>query len=118
MIDTKPFIKLFKTPLGYYCYDVNTFSMLKITKELYKRLSEKNEFDDKEIKLVIDKLKDKGYLSANRPSIIEHPYSNILSEYLSDNVRKITLQITQNCNLACKYCAYANPIEGNVIAGI
>lgn len=112
MENTKPFIKLFKTPLGFYCYDVNTFSMLRITKEMYEMLSGiTKDYKDETLER-IQNLANKGYLSKHRPKVIKHSYIDVLDEYLAHNIRKITLQVTQNCNLACRYCAYANPIEG------
>lgn len=112
MVNTSPFIKLFKTPLGYYCYDVNTFSMLRITEGMYKFLNENNEFQDEDTKSRVKKLEKSGYLSSHKVKEIIHPYADLIEVYLAHNVRKITLQITQNCNLACKYCAYANDTDG------
>lgn len=112
MINTKPFIKLFKTPLGFYCYDVNSLSILRISGEVYKALAAEQENIPKQIENEIIGLKEKGYLLNHRPKEIKHPYTDILESYFDSNIKKITLQITQNCNLSCKYCAYANPIEG------
>lgn len=113
MENTKPFIKLFKTPIGFYCYDVNTFSMLRITEGMYEILNGNDEYDKEDARNRINKLKEKGYLSNHRPKEMKHPYTDYLQSYLSHSIRKITLQITQNCNLSCRYCAYANPIEGH-----
>lgn len=32
---SKPFIHLFTTPFGYYCYDVNTGRIIEIDEEIY-----------------------------------------------------------------------------------
>ena len=106
-----PFIKLFRTPIGYYFYDVNTFSLLHINKGMYDILNGHTVADKIHVKS-IERLLQKGYLSNHRPQKIEHPYTNILEDYFKGNIRKVTLQITQSCNLTCRYCTYANPIEG------
>lgn len=112
LTNKKSFIKLFSTPLGYYCYDVNTSSMLNITGESYNILSGNSTENSIEDFDEIIKYKNNGYLLEDRPDIIEHPYTKLIDGYLKSNVRKVTLQITQNCNLKCKYCNYAYPING------
>ena len=56
----------------------------------------------------IVRLKKRGYLKANNDNIIvEHSALNTVSEYMNGNIRQLILQVTQNCNLRCKYCVYS-----------
>jgi uncharacterized protein len=54
-------------------------------------------------------LKKLGYLK-NESVVekIEHPYTRNIDVFLDRKIEKITLQLTQNCNLRCKYCVYSN----------
>ena len=52
--------------------------------------------------------KEKGYLSSKRVLQIEHPETNYVEYYLERHINQIVLQLTQNCNLRCSYCAYSN----------
>ena len=48
-----------------------------------------------------------GYLSSANVKQIEHPLSNLSEHLLARGLEKMTLQVTQNCNLRCKYCIYS-----------
>ena len=109
-----PFIHLFKTLSGHYFYDVNKNNSVKVSEELFNYLS--NNKNGCIPALVIDeikKLKGEGYLSDNRVKRIEHPKTPFISSYIDRMVGKITLQVTQNCNLRCNYCAYTANTGGN-----
>jgi len=55
----------------------------------------------------INILKENGYLAeSSRVKNIRHPYTGYLEQFLERKLSKITLQVTQSCNLACKYCSY------------
>lgn len=98
-------IRLFKMPIGYYCYDVNTNSIIKVSEKLFNSLMN-NELNA-EVKYELDQLKQNGFLKEKRPTKIEHPYLNNLKYYLSNKLDKITLQVTQKCNFRCSYCIYS-----------
>ena len=115
MIKEKPFIHLFNTPKGYYIFDVNTNAILKIKKEAYELLKKvtfcqgfsddlyKSYCEDKTIK----NLRENGFLSSKKVKEVIHPYDRVLEYYMSRNLKMITLQVTQQCNLRCEYCAYS-----------
>ncbi|EJO5348229.1 Cys-rich peptide radical SAM maturase CcpM [Clostridium botulinum] len=116
MLSDKPFIHLFKTMNNYYIFDVNKSRILKTDELTFKVLSnelnEKKEFiiseSEKEKALKsINKLRLAGFLSSNRPKQIVHPADDLLEDRLKSMVERITLQITQECNLRCKYCVYS-----------
>lgn len=40
--------------------------------------------------------------------------SDLLSSYLTSKLQSICLQVTQDCNLRCKYCAYSENYKNRV----
>jgi len=107
-----PFIHLVKSPLSHYFYEVNRNEIVSIEENVYKALRailrEDTEitFDEK-TEAAIQSLRVNGYLSDYRPKEIEHPATPLLSYYLTHKVRKMILQVTQNCNFRCTYCVYS-----------
>lgn len=45
---------------------------------------------------------------------IEYPQGTNLEEILNNCMRIMTLQVTQNCNLRCKYCVYSGSYSNRV----
>ncbi|TYQ15068.1 UNVERIFIED_CONTAM: uncharacterized protein Cloal_1474 [Acetivibrio alkalicellulosi] len=117
MNNERPFIHLFYTKGGYYIFDVNTNAIIKVEKKEYNLLEDllnkntllNNDFIYEEYKenAKIISLKEKGYLSSKKTKEIIHPISDILEYYLSSKIKMIILQVTQQCNLRCEYCAYS-----------
>lgn len=103
----RPFIKLLESPLNKYFYDVNKNQLVKISDPVYDYLkSGKSEPDDGNVAAEIDKLKKKGFLSANRVKRMVHAETEKLPFHLEKNIAQITLQVTQKCNFRCSYCPY------------
>ncbi|MUG23705.1 Cys-rich peptide radical SAM maturase CcpM [Paenibacillus macerans] len=113
----KPFIFLFETPNGHYIYDVNTNAILETDISTYNVLQEmatgadtssglETLAEDDECYGVNRMLKD-GFLSANRIKEVVHPSTVLLPTILENKISKITLQVTQQCNLRCNYCTYS-----------
>ncbi|WDV45029.1 Cys-rich peptide radical SAM maturase CcpM [Clostridiaceae bacterium M8S5] len=113
MKESKPFIHLFKTPSGYYIFDVNTNSIIKTKKEVYGALEKimrdkpLDTIKDETLE-IINSLKEKKYLSSNKVKELEHPLTQYVESRIYNKMKKITLQLTQNCNLRCSYCIYAD----------
>jgi uncharacterized protein len=107
----KAFIHLFRTPGGYYVYDVNTNVILKTEKEDYEYLSEQQKGTIQSKNSVknswVEEAKKRGFLSSKKIKEIIHPSNDLLEYYLSNKVEMIILQVTQQCNLRCEYCAYS-----------
>lgn len=111
----KPFIHLFETQGGQYILDVNTNVIIRIESEEYKLLKDLlnndlyNEkiYADYEKNKTLRRLREKGFLSSKRVKDVIHPTSYILENYLQNKLKMIILQITQQCNLRCEYCAYS-----------
>lgn len=101
-------IKTFKTINGNYVYDRETNSILSVNLKDYEmlvRLEQNNIYDsDKEI---LEKYWEQGFLKPTKLERIEHPATSRLKFYLQNRIEQITLQVTQNCNLRCAYCAYS-----------
>lgn len=55
----------------------------------------------------IQELIEQGFFSDSPVEKIVHPYEKYLPLILSRTLNHITLQVTQNCNLRCKYCIYS-----------
>ncbi len=103
MNNTKePFIHMFETHGGKYFYDVNKNSIVTLSEELSAALRNKD-MEHSEVKA----LKEKGFLSDNRVSTIVHPEDEVLESHMSNKISMLTLQVTQACNLRCRYCPYS-----------
>ncbi|RCX12217.1 uncharacterized protein DFR58_12327 [Anaerobacterium chartisolvens] len=113
MIDM-PFIRLFKTVGSCYVFDVNTTSIIRIEAELYKALKGLNEgrigwaqIDDG-LMVKLQKLLMQGFFKpCNLNTEIKHSAADQIEEYMENNIHQLILQVTQNCNLRCKYCVYS-----------
>ena len=57
----KPFIHLFKTTKGQYCYDVNKDEIIQFPDDVYMYLAGKGEKTDY-VKTYIEQLYERGYL--------------------------------------------------------
>lgn len=104
-----PFVKLFQTIDHYYFFDVNTNSIIRINEIVFHKI-EKLIDGHVELEQDVDiiKLKNRGYLRCNNEEIaIKHSALDTVEEYMNGNLRQLILQVTQNCNLRCRYCVYS-----------
>jgi len=114
----KPFIKLFKTPNSKYFLVVNKNEFVEVSDESYDYLSYILENEDsldnlKQMPNELLEIQSMGYLSVESAvREVRHAYTDVLDVFLSRKMSKITLQLTQDCNLRCKYCVYSD--EDNV----
>jgi len=102
-------IKPFETPGGNYVYDRETNAILRVNRdefESFVRISEKQSTED-DLK-VLKRFQDKGYCKESKLKTIKHPEDDVLEFYLDNQIEKITLQVTQDCNLRCSYCTYTD----------
>ena len=109
MNDKIPFIKLFRTLDNFYFFDVNSNSIVRINEAVSHKIEDLiagNDILNQDMDIA--RLKKRGYLKANNENIIvEHSALNTVGEYMNGNLRQLILQVTQNCNLRCKYCVYS-----------
>lgn len=107
MLDSKPFIYPFCTAGGCYVYDVNKNRIIRVSIETYLYLSgERNDLTPI-AEHEINKMRIEGFLSDKKLKKIIHPASKNLEYILDCALQKITLQVTQQCNLRCEYCIYS-----------
>lgn len=104
----KVIIKCFRTPIQKYFYDRYTDSIIATTDieyEILKKVERNQELPKNSLKL--KRLLENGLLHETIVEKIEHPESDKIS-YLSEHrLKDLILQVTQQCNLRCKYCAYS-----------
>lgn len=123
-----PFIKRFKSDDNYYIYDVNTNRILRVSPTVYKivphiwtykedRIRDifKNDFINKDIdecfNLIKNLLHEYRVFSPCKPkfrgsrTIIG---GDQLRQYFEKkNIEQMCLEVTQQCNLRCKYCIHS-----------
>jgi uncharacterized protein len=118
---SKPFIHLFRTIGDYYIFDVNTTAILKIEKEVFHYLEnllgdngKQKNLTDAEIQKAnnwVKKAQEEGFLSSKRIKQITHYGDPYLEGLLDQYMENLILQVTQACNLRCKYCPYSGTYE-------
>ncbi len=102
--------KAYETYNGKYVYDRSTNQIIAINDDDYTALSKHDE-NNTEFIYTINKLRKAGLMVDNTIEIIEHPESSFLEYHINHKTEKITLQMTQNCNLRCSYCTYSGNYE-------
>lgn len=101
-------IHLFETYRHFYLYDVNSNMVVEIGKILYDKLKQGIYDSD------IDKLRKRGLLLERKKFEMRHPFDEQLESVLDRNLKSMTLQVTKNCNLRCKYCVYSGSYSNRV----
>lgn len=104
----KIIIKCFKTLKNYYFYDRYTNSVVKVDPVEYSILEEIEKegiIPYNEIRL--KRLTDNGLLNHRRTIEIKHTATDDIEYYSTNKVQQLILQVTQQCNLRCEYCAYS-----------
>jgi uncharacterized protein len=118
MTNLKPFVHLFKTLGNKYIFDVNTNAILKVDDDVCRYLENfiaemeepVNSLTDIEVQKAqawIRNAQQQGFLSTKRAKQVRHYNDPYLEGQLSLYMGNLILQVTQACNLRCKYCAYS-----------
>lgn len=102
---------LFKAAGRYYIYDVPRNIILSVSKDVFtllkdvqmQRVSMKMAKENR----IVTELLAEGYLSDRTVEEIRHPATDYLEQILESSLHMLILQVTQNCNLRCKYCVYS-----------
>lgn len=101
-------IKTFRTPFGCYVYDRSSNTIIRVEEEEYQTfLDLERGKEDEHVQHLIQKYQAYGVCRENTLKEIVHPDTTALQYHLEHRIQKITLQLTQNCNLRCDYCAYS-----------
>lgn len=104
----KIIFRCFKTPKNNYVFDRHTNSVFSVTDSEYVVFQ--NLLEGKissETWTVVRKYQKYGLLQSNCVKEIKHPSYDWLEYYADHLVESLTLQVTQQCNLRCAYCAYS-----------
>lgn len=98
----------FKLPIGYRLYDREQNKVVPLNQEEYESLERiqagRATQEDGEL---LERFREKGFCQESELCEIEHPATPTLEAALQTQLRQIVLQVTQNCNLRCSYCAYS-----------
>lgn len=97
-----------------YMFDANTNVIINLKEDLYFELEKYMQSGYKEITPAIEKLRDRGYLKDRADFEMVHPMDSTLEYSLERCIGTIALQVTQGCNLRCKYCAYSGSYDNRV----
>ena len=115
--------KTFQTKNNYYFLDAGTGKVAQIRKSVYDILTTLLESDDvtellqlsmdsneliQGIEEIQEAIKTEHILSANKVETLTGEAVTDLDEALDHRVQNVTLEVTEKCNLRCKYCIY-NP---------
>jgi uncharacterized protein len=122
----KPFIHLFKTKKNNYVYDVNSNDILKINDTVFDFLHlyqsglkiedvkeiMNEEHSEEEIENIYQNIKkshdSKMLFSSNRPDkIAMFCCKDGSQEYYDKYINQLTLEVTQRCNMSCRYCTFS-----------
>lgn len=112
-----PLLTLLNCKSGKYLYDANTNTILKVENVVFEKLKElekigyknfikKNNSEEPVIKTII-RMYGEGFLHPSNIEKLKHPVSDYIHDYLQNGINGLILQVTQNCNLKCRYCSFA-----------
>lgn len=118
----KPFIHKYKTKNALYIYDINSNKILKVTPIIYNIVDDigvlaqdnivdkwKKSYPKNEIMEALNLIRDyqeRGFFQKNKllklsPPLCEECLDGLL------NFQQLILNVTERCNLRCKYCLYS-----------
>lgn len=107
-MDKEYIFKCIKTKRNGYIYDRHTNSIFEVKDNEFDEFVriQKGEINPINSKIFL-KYNSQGLLQKNVVEEIKHPSTDYL-EYLANNhLDYLDLQVTQQCNLRCAYCAYS-----------
>lgn len=102
----QPLGLLFKEIGKNYYYDTITNRIVAIDDKTFLDIDKCLKGEGKMTKN-IEYMISKGMISTTTISNIYHPMTDYLECLLNNYVSSITLQVTQNCNMRCRYCSYS-----------
>lgn len=125
MLEKRPFIKKFQVGDSSYIYDVNTNRIFLVDAVVFDLVSHiyslsraqicekyKNKYSGEEVDRALSEIlaiaKQVGAFRPARPLSFSHQPGDQIQEALSHFVNSITLEVTEACNLRCKYCIYSD----------
>lgn len=108
--------RAFKTYGGKYIYDRHSDAVIAVDDREFTEFCrvERGEVQPSDSS-VIQKYQRQGLFLPNIVKKIEHPQTEILEHNAGHKLHQLILQVTQQCNLRCEYCAYSGIYEGSRI---
>lgn len=103
-----------KTPGGFYIYDRSVNTIFSVSENEYQELVEVRRANTFSNSPVVKRYRERGLLQDNNVFIIRHPSTDALSHYCENRLSNMVLQVTQQCNLRCSYCAYSGEYYNRV----
>ena len=116
----------FKTESRNYIYDTWTNAILEVDRNIYKLLPEIISDGKKEettypedLAYAISEIKQmrkEGYLKLELPEVETFPEDSLekaMQSTLSSGPRQVILNITERCNLRCRYCSFSGAYPAN-----
>lgn len=111
-----PIIKPFIVDNSFYIYDTYYNHIVKVNSNQYKEICDllkvgvyeyrKMRKDTKGYNEIIEML-NKGYFRAAWIKEIMHPENDIVVYLLNRAINRLTLQVTHDCNMCCRYCNFS-----------
>ena len=103
-----PLIYTFNVFDNFYVFDANANSILKFEKEQWEIVKEIEQGIISEVgqSMICDLQKNNYFVTPNIREI-KHPETDVSDYHLNRKIAKLTLQVTQRCNLRCSYCSYS-----------
>lgn len=95
----------------FFMYDANKNKILQLSSEAFKEINEYLRLPNYSSNLILS-LKRKGFLLESNINKVEHFFSPFVKQLLDGHVSTLILQVTQNCNFACRYCTYVDNNNG------
>ena len=114
--------KLFQTSNNNYFYDMGTGKIFQLSEPTYRLLDKIFDEDDYEIAInslamsdidilkssaeIVDAVNNENILKAPEIKEFRGPHNEALEYYLCNQMSQLTLEVTEACNLRCRYCIY------------
>ncbi len=109
-----PLIHSFRTKENYYLYDAPSNEIIRTDSLTYKVFNKEININKINYKGIIRRIKllerllEKGIFSISKFDCMGFQLdTNAIKENLKNKIQEITLNVTEDCNFRCKYCAYS-----------
>lgn len=107
-------LRTFQTYRNQYVYDRHTNSIFAVSFVEFEELKQvERGILPYEKSGVITKYQKEGMFLPNVVKKLYHPQTEIVEQNAERLLSQLILQVTQQCNLRCAYCAYSGIYEGN-----
>lgn len=100
-------IKCFQTPKKKYFYDRYLNSVVEVNDQEFEALKEVEKTGRLPQTGILRRFIDSGLLQKTIVKKIEHPDTLNMKYFSECRIENLILQVTQQCNLRCKYCTYS-----------